>query len=625
MDAALIQAALYLGAATLCVPLSVRLGLGSVLGYLVAGVLIGPVLHLVGSETETLQHFAEIGVVMMLFVIGLELRPRTLWDMRVTLVGLGLGQVALTVAAVAGIVVALGQDARVAVTLGLILALSSTAIVMQTLQEKGLAGTAGGRAAFSVLLAQDIAVIPMLALLPLLGTGGAVEAHAPAMGDGGMGTLVAGVRHWVEGLPPWGTVLLTLGAVAAIVGGGTFLTRPVFRHAARAGLREMLTVVSLLFVVGVAAGMTVIGLSPALGAFLAGVVLAGSEYRHELEADIEPFKGLLLGLFFITVGAGIAFETLTGAPLLVLGLTAGLIAVKAAVLWALAVAFRLRGADRSLFALGLAQAGEFGFVLTAAAVAAGALPPDLSPVVLLAVALSMLATPLLFALQARLAARAESPEAEAEADAVEHASGVIVAGVGRFGQVVQRMLHGAGIEPVVLDRDPETIEVLRGFGMRTYMGDPTRPEVLEAAGLRSAKVLVIALDDRDAAVRLTEMAIAANPDIHVVARAYDRVHVYRLYRAGARLIVREMFDSSLRAGRYVLERMGFSETEAHEAEVAFYRHDRRSLRALADLWDPDVPVSRNSAYRERARQFNQELESALIARPDVAPDPSEDG
>ncbi|MEM7711129.1 MAG: monovalent cation:proton antiporter-2 (CPA2) family protein, partial [Pseudomonadota bacterium] len=308
MDSFLFQAAIYLAAATICVPLAVRFGLGSVLGYLVAGILIGPVTGLVGSETESLQHFAEFGVVMLLFVIGLELDPRTLWDMRVRLVGLGVGQVLLTVAAVTGAALLFGLTWQVAVAAGMIFALSSTAIVMQTLQEKDLTATRGGRSAFSVLLAQDIAVIPMLALMPLLATGagsGGDDHGGESMGDGATATMIADMGHWIETLPGWGVTAVTFAAVAAVILGGTYATRPVFRFAGQARLREMHTIVSLLFVIGVAVVMILVGLSPALGTFLAGVVLANSEFRHELEADIEPFKGILLGLFFITVGAGI--------------------------------------------------------------------------------------------------------------------------------------------------------------------------------------------------------------------------------------------------------------------------------------------------------------------------------
>ncbi|MEM8851523.1 MAG: monovalent cation:proton antiporter-2 (CPA2) family protein, partial [Pseudomonadota bacterium] len=401
MESFLFQAAIYLAAATICVPLAVRFGMGSVLGYLVAGILIGPITGLVGSETESLQHFAEFGVVMLLFVIGLELEPRALWDMRVRLIGLGLGQVLLTGAAVTAVTMALGFTWQISVAIGMIFALSSTAIIMQTLQEKELTATRGGRSSFSVLLAQDIAVIPMLALMPLLATeashGG--DSHgAGSLGDGATATMVADVGHWIQTLPAWGITAVTTAAVAAVILGGTFLTRPVFQFASQARLREMHTTVSLLFVIGVAVLMILVGLSPALGTFLAGVVLANSEFRHELEADIEPFKGILLGLFFITVGAGIDFGTFLSDPVTILGLVLGLIVLKGAILFLLALIFRLTGRDRLLFTLSLAQAGEFGFVLVSVAVADGVFGADVQRIVLLVVALSMLATPLLFIL-----------------------------------------------------------------------------------------------------------------------------------------------------------------------------------------------------------------------------------
>ncbi|PWJ18223.1 cation:proton antiporter [Jannaschia seohaensis] len=619
MDTFLLMAAIYLAAATVCVPLAVRLRLGSVLGYLVAGVLIGPLTGLVGSETADLQHFAEFGVVMMLFIIGLELEPRALWDMRARLLGLGLGQVVLTMAAVTGAAILLGQTWQVGLAIGMILALSSTAIVIQTLQEKGLTSTRGGRSGFSVLLAQDVIVIPMLALMPLLGAGHAIggggahgDGHGGAMGDGESATMVAEFGHWLDGLPGWGVTLLTVGAIVCVILGGIYLTRPVFRYAGQARLREMHTIVSLLFVIGVAVLMMLVGLSPALGTFLAGVVLANSEFRHELEAGVEPFKGLLLGLFFITVGAGIDFGTFLGAPFLVLGLVTGLILLKGLILLALAFVFRIKGRDRLLFTLSLAQAGEFGFVLSSVAVTGGVFGTELSSLILLVIALSMLVTPLLFVAYERLAQR-ETGE-HMEDDAIDEKAEVIIAGVGRFGQVVHRMLQGSGVRTVVLDRDFETIQLLRSFGIKTYMGDPTRPELLEAAGLSSAKVLVVALDDRADAVKLTKIALAANPNIHIVARAYDRVHVYELYRAGARDIVRELFDGSLRAGRYALERLGWSETEAHEAREAFYAHDRQSLRELAALWKPGVSLADNPEYRAKARELNQGLENALLSR-----------
>jgi CPA2 family monovalent cation:H+ antiporter-2 len=469
-----------------------------------------------------------------------------------------------------------------------------------------------------VLLAQDVAVIPLLALLPLLALGApaapAEDAHG-AMGDGGGMALLAALRHWVEHLPGWGTALVTLGAVALVILGGAYFTRHVFRFALMARLREMQTVAALLFVIAVAALMTLVGLSPALGAFLAGVVLASSEFRHELEADIEPFKGLLLGLFFIAVGAGMDFGVLVDAPLMVAGVVAGLMAIKAAVLFGLALAFRLRGPDRTLFTLSLAQAGEFGFVLTAAAVAAGVIGTALAQLLLLAVALSMLLTPLLFVAHAALSRVREADEDTPAADAIDAHAQVIVAGVGRFGQVVQRMLASARVPAVVLDPDWRTIQLLRKFGVRTYLGDPTRPELLRAAGLDGARVLVVALDDRAAAIRLVRMARRMRGDgIHIVARAYDRVHVYELYAAGADQIVREVFDGSLRVARYALEALDFTESEAHEVETAFYRYDRRALLDLAKLWRPGVPVEQNADYVARARAQNRELEDALIGR-----------
>lgn len=618
MDSFLFQAAIYLGAATLCVPLAVRFGLGSVLGYLVAGILIGPITGLVGSETAALQHFAEFGVVMMLFVIGLELEPRALWDMRRRLFGLGLGQVLLTTAAVTGAGIAFGLLWQVALAIGMTFALSSTAIVMQTLNEKQLTATRGGRSAFSVLLAQDIVVIPMLAIMPLLAVtrgipSGGADAEAPALGNGQGAAMVADMASWVDTLTGWELAALTVGAVGFVILGGAFLTRPVFTFAARAHLREMNTVISLLFVIGVALLMTLVGLSPALGTFLAGVVLANSEFRHELEADIEPFKGLLLGLFFITVGAGIDFGTFIAAPLVVLATVAGLMAIKGAILFGLSILARLRGRDRILFTLSLAQAGEFGFVLVSVGVGSGVFAPNVSGILLLAIALSMLLTPLLFIAYERLSARHRAPEAPPD-DEIDRQAAVIIAGVGRFGQVVHRMLHAAGLGTVVLDRDIETIRLMRTFGLKTYLGDPTRPEMLKAAGLAKAKVLVVALDDRAAAVRLTKMARAANPDIHIIARAYDRVHVYELFRAGADDIVRETFDSSLRAGRYVLERMGWSETDAHAAREAFFHNDRAHLRDLAKLWKPGVPIEQNPEYAARARDYNKGLENALLTR-----------
>jgi len=618
MEGFLFQATIYLAATVVAVPIASRLGLGSVLGYLAAGIVIGPILGLVGHhETQDLQHFAEFGVVMMLFLIGLELEPRALWDMRHRLLGLGGLQIASTVAAVYVVShYALGQSVNVSIALGMIFALSSTAIVLQTLTEKGLMQTNGGRSAFSVLLTQDIAVIPFLILLPLLGTASTWGfspdgSIAQSAGDHSQVSLV-------EGLPGWGVALMTLGAVAVIIFAGTFLTRPLFRHIHAAKLRELYTAVALFIVVGIALLMLAVGLSPALGTFLAGVVLANTEFRHELESDIEPFKGLLLGLFFITVGAGINFGLLFDRPANIIALVVSLVLLKGILLFLIATIFGLRRRQRMLFTLSLAQAGEFGFVLVSFALQLNVLTQQLGETVLLVVALSMLFTPLLFIFYDYLSKKMNDTGPDIPHDEVDDPQQVIIAGIGRFGQVVNRLVQSSGFQTTVLDSDLATIQLMRKFGFKGFFGDPTRPEMLHAAGLDDAKVLVVALDDRAAANKLVKYARSKRPDITIISRAHDRLHVYELYQAGADKIVREMFDSSLRAGRYVLESMGLSDFEASELEFAFFRHDRASLRELAELWDPAVPVSENTAYLERSKVLDKELETALVQQLDQA-------
>jgi CPA2 family monovalent cation:H+ antiporter-2 len=619
MEGVLLQATIYLTAMVIAVPLSVRLGLGSVLGYLIAGIAIGPILGVVGSETQDLQHYAEFGVVLMLFLIGLELDPRTLWNMRQKLLGVGGAQIILSTAAIAAAANTIGLPLATALAVGITLALSSTAIVLTTLTEKGLMRTEGGRSSFSVLLTQDIAVIPALALLPLL----AVQATAAFSEDGSIQRGPADDGHHtmslVEGLPAWGVTLVTLGAVAAVIFAGRYLSPILFRYIHLSRLREMYTAVALVIVVGIAFLMILVGLSPALGAFVAGVVLANSEFRHELEADIEPFKGILLGLFFITVGAGINFGTFFGSPLVILGLTLGLMLLKGLILFGIALVFRLRGRDKWLFTLSLAQAGEFGFVLVAFGLQQSVFPIRIGEILLLVIALSMLLTPLAFIASDWIAQRLgnEAKHEDGEADEIHEPASIIIAGIGRFGQVVNRMVQASGFKTVVLDNDLETIQLMRRFGFKGYFGDPSRPELLKAAGLATAKVIVVAVDDKQAAVDLVRYARRVRPDIAITARASDRLHVYELYDAGADHIVREMFDSSLRAARYVLEDMGLTDYEAHEMETAFYHHDRQTLRELAELWEPGVPVSENAAYMARARELNNNLETALLAQADA--------
>ena len=625
MDAFLFQSTIYLLAACIAVPFCVRFGLGSVLGYLAAGIIIGPISGLVGSETAELQHFAEFGVVMMLFLIGMELEPRALWDMRTRLLGLGGLQVAITAALITAVGLLLNQTWQVSLAIGCTFALSSTAIVLQTLNEKNLMGTHGGRSAFSVLLMQDVAVIPMLALFPLLALGamfssnlatygvtGDLADKAHADGHGGAEHAQA-VTALLEGLPVWSVTLVTIGAVALIIFGGHYLTRPVFRYIHLSKLREMYTAVSLLFVVGVSALMLLVGLSPALGAFMAGVVLANSEFRHELEADLEPFKGLLLGLFFITVGAGINFALLVAEPGKIIGITLVVMLTKALVLFVIAVLFKIKGRDRILFTLGLAQAGEFGFVLISFSVQQQIFTTDLSQTLYLVVALSMLLTPLLFIATDYMQNRMRDETSDHQHDEIDDQQPVIIAGVGRFGQVVNRLVRSSGFETTVLDNNLQLIQTMRKFGYKGFFGDPTRPDLLHSAGIETAKVLVVAIDGTDKAVDLVRYARKIRPDIKIVARARDRLETYKLYRAGADHIVREMFDSSLRAGRYVLEELGLTAHDAHELEVQFFKMDRAHIAELAPLWDPSKTLQENANYVERAKELNSDLETSLLA------------
>ncbi|MDE4133724.1 monovalent cation:proton antiporter-2 (CPA2) family protein [Phaeobacter sp. QD34_3] len=615
METFLYQASIYLAAAVIAVPIAARLGLGSVLGYLAAGILIGPVFGLVGSETQNLQHFAEFGVVMMLFLIGLELEPRALWAMRHKLLGLGGLQILFSTLALMGAAMAAGEPWQVSLAVGLALSLSSTAIVLQTLSEKGLMQTGGGRASFSVLLTQDIAVIPILAFLPLLATG--IGPHIGSDGSIQRGESAGhGAGHaslsLVEGMPGWAVTLITIGAVAFIILAGIYLTRPLFRFIHASNLREMYTALALLIVVGISFLMTLVGLSPALGAFLAGVVLANSEFRHEMESDLNPFKGLLLGLFFITVGAGINYRLFLASPGDLIGLALLVIVAKGLVLFFVGRAFGLRKRAQWLFTLGLAQAGEFGFVLLAFSTQLNVIPPALSEKLLLIIALSMLITPLLFIIYDLLSKRLTEARADHEPDEIDEEGPVIIAGIGRFGQIVNRLVRASGFKTVLLDNDMEAVQLMRRFGVKSFLGDPTRPELLKAAGIAKAKILVVALDDPENTVKLVQYVRRNYPDIHIIARAYDRHHVFELYQAGANDIVREMFDSSLRAGRYVLERIGLSEYEAAQAEQTFYAHDRLTIRELAKQWIPGTPASENPAYIKRARELEKDLETALL-------------
>jgi monovalent cation:proton antiporter-2 (CPA2) family protein len=593
------QAFVYLAAAVAAVPVAKRLGLGSVLGYLIAGAVIGPfALGLVGEEGVDVMHFAEFGVVMMLFLVGLELEPTLLLRLRREIVGLGGLQVLLTTLAFAGAARALGLDWRVALAVGMTLSLSSTALVLQSLAEKGLLRTSAGQSSFAVLLFQDLAVIPMLALLPLL------APHAPGGGHGG--------EHrpsWVEGLPAWGQTLAVLGAVAVVVLAGRVLVRPALRAVARTRLRELFTAAALLLIIGIALLMTRVGLSPALGTFLAGVVLANSEYRHELESDVEPFKGLLLGLFFIAVGASIDFRLLVERPGTILGLVFGAMAVKFAILAGLARLFGMSTDQGLLFAFSLPQLGEFGFVLLSFAAGLGLLGPAVADPLVAVVALSMAASPLLMALFEKvIRPRVGTAEkADREADRIDEENPVIIAGFGRFGNIVGRLLRANGIGATVLDNDSDRVDVLRRLGLKVFYGDATRHDLLEAAGAGRARLIVLALDNPERNLRLVHTVRKHFPGLTVLARAVDRPDAYALMDAGVEHVYRETFDSSLRLGVQALRLLGRRAYQAERAARMFRRHDEDAMDELRAVRQD------REAYLGVARRRIADLERTLLA------------
>jgi CPA2 family monovalent cation:H+ antiporter-2/glutathione-regulated potassium-efflux system ancillary protein KefC len=593
----------YLIAMVIAVPLAKRFGLGSVLGYLLAGIVIGPALGIVGAETKQVKHFAEFGVVMMLFLIGLELQPTMLWRMRSRLLGLGGLQVAGTTAVIFGIGLATGFPWQTALAIAMTLALSSTAIVLQTLEEKGLMKTVPGQSSFSVLLFQDIAVIPMIALLPLFAVETADHGAAGAHHGGGL-----------EHLPGWLQGLVILAAIAAIILAGRYLMRPVFRFIAAARLREIFSAAALVLVVGIALAMDRIGLSPALGTFLAGVVLSGSEFRHELESDIAPFKGLLLGVFFISVGAGIDFGLLFSRPGMIFGLAAGLMAMKLAVLLILGRAFGLRRADLWLFGLGLAQAGEFAFVLFGFAVGGGVLSTEITQTLTLVVAITMLLTPVAYIAHEKLIAPRFGRRDDTGADEIDEPGTAIIAGVGRFGQIVNRMLTTNGHRTVVLDYDADMVELVRRFGVRSYFGDATRPDLLHSAGAEDATLLVAALDDREKQIQLVTHVATHHPRCRIIARALDRQHVYELIDAGAHHVERELFESSLSAGRQALIELGAHPFKAERQTRAFRTHDRLTLAELHENWrDGGMDTSYVAVARGRAEELEKIMQTDRTA------------
>lgn len=593
----LLQAVIYLFAAVITVPVAQRLGLGSVLGYLIAGTLIGPsVLGLVGA-VEDVQHFAEFGVVIMLFVVGLELRPSLLWRLRGPILGMGGVQMLTTAALLAGIALLFSHAWPVAIAIGLTLAMSSTAIVLQSLTERGVLNSRGGQACFAVLLFQDIAVIPILAVLPWLGRALGGQPIAATSGSA------------LNELPPWGQTLVTLTAVAAVVAISHSVLRWVFRFVAASRLREMFTAVALLVVAGVAWLMHLVGLSAALGTFIAGVVLAESEYRHQLEADVEPFKGLLLGLFFMAVGAGLDLRFVAAQPGTILTLVTGLVLAKFALLLGIGLIFRLGWAASLLFASALAQGGEFCFVLLGMAGQLNLIADSLAQSLKAAIAISMALTPLLLVvndriLQPRFAIRTGT---ERLPDTIEpHEHPVILAGFGRFGHIVGRLLRANGFGVTVLDNDPDQVETLAKFGIKSYYGDASRLDLLAAAGAERAKLFICAVDNPERSLQIIDLVQHKFPHLQILARATSRAHAYQLIRRGVHRFQRDTLGSAIDLGVDALQTLGFHAHRAVRAGQIFRRHEEISLREMATHYGTN-----EARYISVARQHMQNLEKVL--------------
>lgn len=596
-DSFFYQALVYLTAAVVAVPIAKRVGFGSVLGYLIAGIIIGPgVLGFIGEEGQDVMYFAEFGVVMMLFVIGLELEPMLLWRMRSAILGLGGLQVVLSATALGGVALLAGLRWQSALALGMTLSLSSTAIVLQTLNEKGLIKIASGQSSFAVLLFQDIAVIPMLAIFPLLTAGGA-ESTATAE------------HSIIDALPAWAQTLAVLTAVALIVVGGRFIIRPAFRFIARARLLEVFTAAALLLVIAIAMLMVQVGLSPALGTFLAGVVLATSEYRHELVSDIEPFKGLLLGLFFIAVGASINFDLIFQSPLLIAGLVASLMLAKGIVLFLLGKVFRFSTDQNLIFSFALCQVGEFAFVLFSFASQHHIIDAPVVSTMVAVVALSMALTPLAMAFNERiLLPRVGTRESEErQTDAITEQNPVIIAGFDRFGQIIGRLLKANGIGTTVLDFDSDRVDLLRKLGLKVYYGDASRHELLHAAGAEQARLIIITFDDPEKNLSLVHTVKRHFPHLRILARAIDRSDAYRLLESGIDAPYRETIDTSLRMGVDALRMLGIRAYRAHRAAKIFLNHDEEVLRELARH------AKDRKAYLNVARERMAELERLIEA------------
>ena len=596
----LFQIMIFLAAAVLFVPIAKKIGLGSVLGYLLAGIVIGPALMgVVIKEGPDILHFAEFGVVMMLFLIGLELEPERLWKLRKAILGLGGLQVIITSLAIAGIAMIWGLDLKPSLAIGMILSLSSTAIVMQTLTEKGLMRSVSGQSSFAVLLFQDIAVIPMLAIFPLLAP--VDNAAHPSLED----------HTWVTDMPAWLHTLVVIGTITGIIVAGRYLVRRFLRIVAATGMREVFTATALLLIVGIAVLMMQVGLSPALGTFIAGVVLANSEYKHELESDLEPFKGLLLGLFFIAVGASIDFNLIVSQSGIVFGLVLGLIVIKGIILFLLGKFFKIGTNQNLIFTFALSQVGEFAFVLFSLSLTEGIFDAKTVNLMFAVVAISMALTPLLILINERLLLPyTGSPivKDEKASDDIDEKNAVIVAGFGHFGSTVGRFLRANNIKATFLDIDSDRVRVLRRMGFKVFFGDASRYDILHAAGAAKAKLIIIAVDSAEKRLEMVDTVKKHFPNLHMFVRATNRYDAYDLMNAGVLHVYRETVDTAVRVGVEVMTLLGKKSYTANRLARTFLRHDEANLKKLASIRDPDE-------YIIAAKNYIEELE--LIVQADT--------
>lgn len=582
---------IFLAAASIIVPLASRFKLGSVLGYLCVGILIGPYgFQWIGNANQ-IMHFAEFGVIMMLFLIGLELEPEMLWRLRRIIVGLGSLQMLLTSACLTAIGVLLHYSWQTSLAIGMALSMSSTAIVLQMLQEKNMLRTVEGETSFAVLLFQDIAVIPVLLIIPLL------AINAPAM---------AVAPNMLAQLPYWLHALVIVAAIGGLIAFGHFFAHHLFYLIAKANVREVFTATSLALVIGIALLMQWLGVSPALGAFVAGVVLANSDYKRTIEADIEPFKGLLLGLFFISVGMGVNLPLLQEQPVPILACVFIVIAVKFLLLLLLGKRFDLTVIQCWGFALALSQSGEFAFVLLQFAHDSNVIRQETVIFFTMVVALSMAATPLLMSLYQRvIIPRYISRLPPAKFDEIHENQDVILAGYGRFGQIIGRFLTGYGVKVTILEKDPEQIRLLRKFGYRGYFGDASRLDLMKNAGADRAKLLIVAIANPDISLKIVRQSRQAFPNLKIFSRARNRRHAYELHRAGVDYFKRETFDSSLAMAQEIMSVLGRDRDSLRRKARAFAQLDEQSLRQSFAFFEQEAEMI------DFARQVNGELARIL--------------